>query len=157
MRLERLTDAYLAEALELSEYLERKNALTAQKRPLEEKLSDFERKGNQWLELMRNWISEANQAENLIKQENLSGQKDFLVRTGSNRRVAAGMLAEEFKMPGHFLAEMPVHARGGAARQSDLAGNKLWWRRRESNPRPKILSEKNLRVYQVRWGFATQH
>ncbi|HQI26361.1 MAG TPA: recombinase family protein [Candidatus Paceibacterota bacterium] len=45
-RLSRLTDAYLNEALELGEYLERKNALTAEKRTLEEKLSDFERKGN---------------------------------------------------------------------------------------------------------------
>src|SRR3989344_91251 len=31
-RLERLTDAYLAEALELGEYLERKNALMSEKR-----------------------------------------------------------------------------------------------------------------------------
>lgn len=34
-RLERLTDAYLAEALELSEYTERKNKLTSEKRTLE--------------------------------------------------------------------------------------------------------------------------
>ncbi|MBU6431071.1 MAG: recombinase family protein [Patescibacteria group bacterium] len=45
-RLERLTDAYLGEALELGEYLERKNALMSEKKTLEEKLSDFERKGN---------------------------------------------------------------------------------------------------------------
>ena len=53
-RLERLTDAYLAEALELGEYLERKNALMSEKKTLEEKLGDFECKGNHWLELMRN-------------------------------------------------------------------------------------------------------
>ena len=80
-------DAYLNEALELGEYLERKNALTAEKRTLEEKLSDFERKGNHWLELMRNWIIEANQAENLSKQENPSRMRDFLVSIGSNRRL----------------------------------------------------------------------
>ena len=39
---------------------------------------------------MRNWIIEANQAGNLIKQENLSGMKDFLADIGSNRRVAYG-------------------------------------------------------------------
>ena len=66
-RLSRLTDAYLNEALELGEYLEHKNALTAEKRTLEEKLSDFERNGNHWLGLMRNWILEANQVGNLIK------------------------------------------------------------------------------------------
>jgi hypothetical protein len=32
-----------------------------------------------------------------------------------------------------------------------------WWRRRESNPRPKLLSKKNLRAYPVRRGFAAQH
>ena len=95
-RLERLTDAYLGEALELGEYLERKNALMSEKKSLEEKLSDFERKGNHWLELMRNWILEANQAENLIKAENLSGMKNFLMDIGSNRRIAAGILAGEF-------------------------------------------------------------
>ena len=49
-KLERLTDAYLAEALELAEYQERKNTLMAEKKTIEEKLSDFERKGNHWLE-----------------------------------------------------------------------------------------------------------
>ena len=102
-RLSRLTDAYLNEALELGDYLECKNALTAEKRTLEEKLSDFERKGNHWLELMRNWILEANQAGNLIKQENLSGMKDFLVDIGSNRRVAYGNAFGGIQNPLEFL------------------------------------------------------
>src|SRR3989339_2002500 len=126
-RLSRLTDAYLNEALELGEYLERKNALTAEKRTLEEKLSNFERKGNHWLELMRNWILEANQAENLIKAENLSGMKNFLMDIGSNRRIAAGILAGEFGKPWHFLAEMPLHARGSAARGLRSSSNQIWW------------------------------
>ena len=67
IRLERLIDAYLGEALELAEYQEKKNILMAGKKTIEEKLSDFERKGNHWLELTRNWIIEANQAENLSK------------------------------------------------------------------------------------------
>lgn len=53
-RLERLTDAYLAEALELSEHTDRKNKLMSEKGTLDERLGDFERKGTQWLELMRN-------------------------------------------------------------------------------------------------------
>ena len=133
VRLSRLTDAYLAEALELGEYLERKNALMSEKKSLEEKLSDFERKGNHWLELMRNWILEANQAENLIKAENLSGMKDFLMDIGSNRRIAAGILAGEFGKPWHFFAEMPHHARGGAARPVGSSANSIWWTRPDSN------------------------
>ena len=132
-RLERLTNAYLGEALELSEYTERKNALMSEKKSLEEKLSDFERKGNHWRELMRKWIIEANQAENLIKQENLSGMKDFLVDIGSNRRIAAGMLAGEFGKPWHFLAEMSAHARGGAVRGFVSSSNQIWWTVPDSN------------------------
>ena len=126
-RLERLTDAYLGEALELGEYLERKNALMSEKKSLEEKLSDFERKGNHWLELMRNWIIEANQAGNLIKQENLLGMKDFLVDIGSNRRIAAGMLLADFKTPWNFLVEMPAQARASGAGAVNSDANQLWW------------------------------
>ena len=126
-RLSRLTDAYLNEALELGEYLERKNALTAEKRTLEEKLSDFERKGNHWLELMRNWIIEANQAENLIKAENLSGMKDFLADIGSNRRLSAGMLLAEFKMPWRDLAETGARARAFGAGEVNLSSNSELW------------------------------
>lgn len=63
-KMERLTDAHLAGALELSEYLQTKNALVGEKRTSEEKLANFERKGNRWLELTRNWILSASQAKN---------------------------------------------------------------------------------------------
>ena len=132
-RLSRLTDAYLNEALELGDYLERKNVLTAEKKSLEEKLSDFERKGNHWLELMRNWILEANQAENLIKSENLSGMKDFLVDIGSNRRLSAGILLAEFKTLWNFLAEMPAQARASGAGAVNSDANQFWWTRPASN------------------------
>lgn len=103
---------------------------------LKEKLSDFERKGNHWLELMRNWILEANQAGNLIKQENLSGMKDFLVDIGSNRRVAAGMFLADFKMPWDFLAKTPARARAKGAGEVNLSSNSELWTRQDSNPLP---------------------
>ena len=46
-----------------------------EKKTIEEKLSDFERKGNHWLELMRNWIIEANQAENLSNKKILTDER----------------------------------------------------------------------------------
>ena len=126
-KLERLTDAYLAEALELTEYQERKNILMAEKKTIKEKLSDFERKGNHWLELTSNWIIEANQAKNLILSENFSEMKNFLKTIGSNRRLAAGKLAIDFKNPWYYLAEMPAEARGEAPSKANHAVNKLWW------------------------------
>jgi len=123
-KLERLTDAYLGEALELTEYQENKNRLMAEKRTLEEKLSDFERKGNQWLGLMRNWIIEANQAINLSKQENLPAMRDFLVSIGSNRRLASGTLSVEFKKPFNFLADLPQEVR---STDKNFSANSVMW------------------------------
>jgi len=107
-RISRLTDIYLDGTLDLSEFQEKKNALMEQKADLDQKLNDFERKGNHWLELIRNWINEANQAENLVLEENVSGMKHFLKTIGSNRRLAAGALSVELIKPWSFLAETSV-------------------------------------------------
>ena len=135
IRLERLTDAYLGEALELTEYQEKKNVLMAEKKTIEEKLSDFERKGNHWLELMRNWIIEANQAENLSKQENPSGARDFLVSIGSNRRLSAGMLWRNSKPLGISWRKCQPKPAPLARARSIRKQNQIWWTWGESNPR----------------------
>ena len=64
---------------------------------------------------------------NLSKQENLSGMKDFLVDIGSNRRLAAGMLLAEFKMPWRDLAETLVRARAFGAGEVNLSSNSELW------------------------------
>ena len=133
MRLERLTDAYLNEALELAEYQERKNALTAEKRTLEEKLSNFERKGNQWLELMRNWILEANQAARISREENFKDMRIFLAGIGSNRRLASGHLLSDFKMPWDSFAVLPTSARSAGP---DFSSNSEMWTVPDLNRRP---------------------
>jgi DNA invertase Pin-like site-specific DNA recombinase len=102
-KIDRLTDAYLDQTLELIEFQEKKNSLMKQKKDIEEKLSAFERQGNHWLELTRNWILEANSAENLASQEDYTGMKEFLQKIekiGSNRRLAAGTLSIDFKNRG---------------------------------------------------------
>jgi len=65
-KINRLMDAYLEGDLELPEFQMKKNDLMSEKKTLEEKLSGFERKGNHWLELTKNWILEANQAKNFV-------------------------------------------------------------------------------------------
>ena len=98
-KLERLTDAYLAEALELSEFQQTKNALMTEKKTKEEKLSDFERKSNQWLELTRNWVLEANQAKNIAHSSDFSSMKNFLKKIGSNHSLAERILEISFSKP----------------------------------------------------------
>jgi len=128
IKIDRLMDGYLEGGFELAEFQEKKNKLMAEKKDIEEKLSDFERKGNHWLELVRNWILEANQAKNLVLSENFSEMKNFLKTIGSNRRLAAGKLAIDFKNPWNYLAEMPAETRGEAPSEANHAVNKLWWR-----------------------------
>ncbi len=150
-KIDRLTDAYLDQTLELIEFQEKKNSLMRQKKDIEEKLSEFERKGNHWLELTRNWILEANSAENLALQDDYKGMKDFLQKIGSNRRLAAGTLSVDLKKPWnlvfstkiqmsgftynsnsfanklttHFIAKMPAES---CRDEADTATNQIWWR-----------------------------
>ena len=55
---------------------------------------------------------------------------------GSNRRLAAGMLLAEFKMPWRDLAETSVRARAFGAGEVNLSSNSEWWTYRESNSDP---------------------
>jgi uncharacterized protein YeeX (DUF496 family) len=128
-KIDRLTDAYLEEALELSEYHEKKNKLIELKKDNEEKIKDFERKGNHWLEPLKNWVFEANQAhtliqnieknhvgeskklvcgqaENLVQQENFSGMKIFLKTIGSNRQISNGKLSLNFPKQYNLLLQL---------------------------------------------------
>ena len=140
-KISRLTDAYLAGAFELAEFQQKKNALTSEKKTLEEKLSDFERKGNHWLELTRNWVLEANQAKNLALQENFSEMKNFLKKIGLNRQISQQKLSIDFKKPFNFLAKLPAEAR---AEGEDEAANQLWWTVGDSNPRPQRCERRAL-------------
>jgi len=110
--------------LELAEYQQTKNALMAEKKTKEENLSDFERKGNHWLELTRNWILETNQAKNLALQDNFLEMKNYLKKIGSNRRLAAERLEIDFKKPFDLLAKLPAEARGEAPSE---VTNSIWW------------------------------
>ncbi len=133
-KMERLTNAYLAEAMELAEYQQTKNALMAEKKTKEEKLSDFERNGNSALELVRNWIIEANQAKNFALTENFSEMKNFLKKIGSNHQIASQKFSIDFKKPWNYLYFLLTRARGEAPSDAKTLTNRLWWTWRESNP-----------------------
>ena len=130
-KINRLMDAYLEGDLELPEFQMKKNDLMNEKKTLEEKLSNFERKGNHWLELVRNWIIEANQAKNFVLEGNFSEMQNFLKKIGSNRRIFDQRLFVDFKKPFDLLAKLPAEARGEAPSE---ATNSIWWTRGESNP-----------------------
>ena len=131
-KIDCLTDGYLSGSLEFLEYQETKNRLMSEKKTLEEQLSDFERKGNRWLGLMRNWILEANQAVNLSQTKNLPAMRDFLVAIGSNRRLASGTLSVDFQKPFSYLAETRERTRNV---RNNFYVNSEMWTQRESDSR----------------------
>ncbi len=100
--------------------------------PPHPQLGDFERRGNRWLGLFRNWIIETNQALNLANQENPIAMKDFLAAIGSNRRLASGTLVMDFKKPFSSLAE--THEKTRSVRDENFV-NAEWWTEGESDSR----------------------
>ena len=145
-KINRLMDVYLDEEIEVVEFQQKKNALMDENKTLEEKLSDFERKGNHWLELTRNWIIEANQAKNIVCQENFSEMKNFLKTVGSNRQISVRTLAVDFKIPWQMLAE--TNAATENAETKTGIDSKMWtWGESDSR-----LSNANAAYYHYTTG-----
>ena len=84
IKLQKLLDIYLADALSTEEYAAKKQSLLSQKMSLSEKITDFEQKGLSWLEPAREFVKSLNQAANLIQTDNLSELPTFLKNIGSN-------------------------------------------------------------------------
>ena len=76
-KLDRLLDAHLEGIISKEEYLAKKQKILNQKIEVEQKLKDFKRKGNHWLEPAKNFILTTKQAEIIALQENLFEKKRF--------------------------------------------------------------------------------
>jgi site-specific DNA recombinase len=83
-KLDTLLDAHLEKTVTSEEYIAKKNKILARKIEVEQKLKDFERQGNRWLERTRELIKSAHQAKIIALQENFSELKNFLQKVGSN-------------------------------------------------------------------------
>ena len=110
-KLNRLLDAHLESTLTSEEYISKKRFLLDTKIDFEQKLKDFERNGNRWLELCRAFIKEAHQAEIVASGENLEAKRDFLLKVGSNPHLRARTLVASPKKSFAILAELPYSAR----------------------------------------------
>ena len=133
VKIDRLSNGYLEGAFELNEYHIKKNELVELKKTIEEELSDFERKGNHRLELLKDWIIEANRADNLAKTKNFPEMRNFLKTVGSNRTILNGRLLIDLKKPFTALSKRAERAVG----ISDTnVLNSLWWTVLDLNQRP---------------------
>jgi len=123
-KIARLTDLYLDEAIPLDEFKEKKNPLMQEKVLLEQKILQLERAKVNRLEPLRNWIFEANQAQNWAFSENWMEMKSFLQRVGSNRQLRAKNLSVEFIKPFNSLAETNIFVR---STDDFSAQSSRWW------------------------------
>jgi len=127
IKINRLLDIHLEGVLELDEYQEKKNALLEQKTDLKQKIKDFERKENHWVELTRNWVLASNQAKNLASTESFSEMKNFLKKIGSNRAIKNQKLYISFKNPWNYLMNLTAEARATGEGKAKHSSNSLWW------------------------------
>ena len=86
-KLEKLLDAQLAGIITTEEYTAKKQKILNHKIELSQNLEDFERKGNRWLELSRQFILTSKQAKIIALQGNFSAKKNFLKKIGSNLKL----------------------------------------------------------------------
>ena len=105
MKLGRLLDVYLDEAITTQEYASRKNKLVEQKAGLQEEIQDFEQKGLLWLEPAREFVLSLNQAAKLIGSENKTEMTTFLKNIGSNCILQNRQLIFSPRKPYDLVAE----------------------------------------------------
>ncbi|MBI1176250.1 hypothetical protein GC207_02295 [bacterium] len=130
-KLGRLNEAFVDGGLDVQEFKELKNPLIAQKAAGEQKLAAIERRHTSWLEPVREWIIEANQAGKWVSEGNFPEMKTFLKKAGSNRLLGSQTLTVTFKKPWNSLAETNLVARSATAK---TLRNSDWWSLGDSNP-----------------------
>src|SRR3989339_825692 len=119
--LDKLLDLRLSSAISTGEYAAKKQKILNQKIEISEKLKAFERKGNRWLELCKNFILTANQAQIAALRGNFSEKKNFLKKIGSNPLLRERLVFVEYKNPWKLLENSSAEARGESPREAGKA------------------------------------
>ena len=127
-KLERLTSAYLENALTLAEYQKIKNNLVEEKQALKDKKASFERKRNHWFEPAINFVKGLKYTRILAKSRNLENLRDFLQKCGSNFVLENQKLAFDFKNPWNLVQKAEPRQSRGEANKAKNA-ERLNWRR----------------------------
>ena len=131
-KLDKLLDAHLERTISKDEYVPKKQKILNQKIENEQRLRDFEQKGNRWLELCINFIKSANQAKIIALQGNLFEKRDFLKKIGSNPLLRDKEIIFNPCGAWKILAEFNLAIRAAGA---EKLKHTLWLGRRDSNPR----------------------
>ena len=111
----------------------KKNELIHTKTALLEKKDDFGRKGNNWVEPLKNWILSAHHAKKLASSNDLDEIKSFVEKIGTNRRLSEKTVSWDFKNPFDLLANLSADELRSEAASSKNLQSFTWSGCRESN------------------------
>ncbi|MBI5413375.1 recombinase family protein [Candidatus Peregrinibacteria bacterium] len=121
-KLNKLLDAHLEGTIETDEYKSKKTELINAKISFQEKITDFERKGNDWLEPCRQFILASQEAQKIAQWANKEEIKIFIKKIGSN-----------FILKGRAVQ---WRAKRGWRATTDLNRFSTWLRSSDSNREP---------------------
>ncbi len=122
-KLDKLINTFLDGDIEKGTYLKKKEGLIQTKKDFCEQKSDFGRKGNNWIEPLKEWINCAREAEKLAFSNDLHGMKSFVQKIGTNHQLFNKKIEWKLKIPYAILreynekkskAEAPFGRRSGA-------------------------------------------
>ena len=105
IKLGKLLNVFLTDALSTEEYAAKKQELLSQKMEFQEKITDFEQKGLSWLEPAREFVLSLNQAAKLVETENKKEMTIFLKNIGSNHILRNRQLIFSPKIQYNLVAE----------------------------------------------------
>ena len=141
-KLDTLLDAHLEKTITGEEYTAKKNKILARKIEIEQKLKDFKRQGNRWLERTRNLILAAHQANFVALGDNFSEKKNYLEKVGSNPQLAERAVSVSFRNDWQILAEFNAERR---SREATFPIHTMWLRGLDSNQGDMIQSHVSYR------------
>ena len=118
-KLDSLLDAHLEKTITVEEYTAKKNKLLASKITLDQKLKDFERKGDRTLELTRKFISSAKEAMIVSTRDNLEEKRKFFQKLGSNPHLNRREIESTPRGAWLLLTDSHPHFRGGGGISAD--------------------------------------
>ncbi|MBU0504220.1 MAG: recombinase family protein [Candidatus Omnitrophica bacterium] len=100
IKLNKLLNAFLDQLISEYEFKEKKSELLNEKIRLKENLEKANAgEGKAWLELARNFVSNAGQAGYIAKNGDLEEKREFIKKIGSNFRLCGPKLSLELRLP----------------------------------------------------------
>ncbi len=134
IKLDKLVNAFLDGSIEKETYLVKKDELIKTKTDLNKRKSDFGRKGNNWIEPLRDFIKTAHHAEKLALSNDFYEIKSLAEKIGTNRRLLSRKTEFELVQPFDLIPKYTEKferspAEGGASEQpiaSDFEKSLNW-------------------------------